>query len=164
MKKEKMKSPVEEVVEEFTSKESNIRWISFACVLIVTLLGIIALLLYDMNKDIHSLIDLLEDGEYNRVVDVFYENENTSTTTEPDSTIVNSVESITKSENITSTTKPQGNTKTYVINKSSKKIHLESCSFADRIKEDNKQTLQLTIEELQEYLQNGYTKCNTCGG
>ena len=164
MKKEKMKSPVEEAVEEFTSKESNIRWISFACVLIVTLLGIIALLLYDMNKDIHSLIDLLEDGEYNRVVDVFYENENTSTTTEPDSTIVNSVESITKSENITSTTKPQGNTKTYVINKSSKKIHLESCSFADRIKEDNKQTLQLTIEELQEYLQNGYTKCNTCGG
>ena len=159
-----MKSPVEEAVEEFTSKESNIRWISFACVLIVTLLGIIALLLYDMNKDIHSLIDLLEDGEYNRVVDVFYENENTSTTTEPDSTIVNSVESITKSENITSTTKPQGNTKTYVINKSSKKIHLESCSFADRIKEDNKQTLQLTIEELQEYLQNGYTKCNTCGG
>ena len=164
MKKEKMKSPVEEAVEEFTSKESNIRWISFACVLIVTLLGIIALLLYDMNKDIHSLIDLLEDGEYNRAVDVFYENENTSTTTEPDSTIVNSVESTTKSENITSTTKPQGNTKTYVINKSSKKIHLQSCSFADRIKEDNKQTLQLTIEELQEYLQNGYTKCNTCGG
>ena len=164
MKKEKMKSPVEEAVEEFTSKESNIRWISFACVLIVTLLGIIALLLYDMNKDIHSLIDLLEDGEYNRVVDVFYENENTSTTTEPDSTIVNSVESTTKSENITSTTKPQGNTKTYVINKSSKKIHLGSCSFADRIKEDNKQTLQLTSEELQEYLQNGYTKCNTCGG
>lgn len=159
-----MKSPVEETVEEFTSKESNIRWISFACVLIVTLLGIIALLLYDMNKDIHSLIDLLEDGEYNRVVDVFYENENTSTTTEPDSTNVNSVESTRKSENITSTTKPQGNTKTYVINKSSKKIHLESCSFADRIKEDNKDTLQLTNKELQEYLQNGYTKCNTCGG
>lgn len=164
MKKEKMKSPVEETVEEFTSKESNICWISFACVLIVTLLGIIALLLYDMNKDIHSLIDLLEDGEYNRVVDVFYENENTSTTTEPVSTNVNSVESTTKSENITSTTKPQGNTKTYVINKSSKKIHLESCSFADRIKEDNKNILQLTNEELQEYLQNGYTKCNTCGG
>ena len=117
-----------------------------------------------MNKDIHSLIDLLEDGEYNRVVDVFYENENTSTTTEPVSTNVNSVESTTKSENITSTTKPQGNTKTYVINKSSKKIHLESCSFADRIKEDNKNILQLANEELQEYLQNGYTKCNTCGG
>ena len=164
MEKEKRKSPVEEAVEEFTSKESNIRWISFACVLIVTLLGIIALLLYDMNKDIHSLIDLLEDGEYNRVVDVFYENENTSTTTEPDSTIVNSVESTTKSENITSTTKPQSNTNTYVINKSSKKIHLQSCSFADRIKEDNKNVLQLTKEELQEYLQNGYTKCSTCGG
>ena len=164
MEKEKRKSPVEEAVEEFTSKESNIRWISFACVLIVTLLGIIALLLYDMNKDIHSLIDLLEDGEYNRVVDVFYENENTSTTTEPESTIVNSVESTTKSENITSTTKPQSNTNTYVINKSSKKIHLQSCSFADRIKEDNKNVLQLTKEELQEYLQNGYTKCSTCGG
>ncbi len=164
MEKEKRKSPVEEAVEEFTSKESNIRWISFACVLIVTLLGIIALLLYDMNKNIHSLIDLLEDGEYNRVVDVFYENENTSTTTEPDSTIVNSVESTTKSENITSTTKPQSNTNTYVINKSSKKIHLQSCSFADRIKEDNKNVLQLTKEELQEYLQNGYTKCSTCGG
>ena len=159
-----MKSPVEETVEEFTSKESNIRWISFACVLIVTLLGIIALLLYDMNKDIHSLIDLLEDGEYNRVVDVFYENENTSTTTEPDSTNVNSVESTTKSENITATIKQQGKTKTYIINKSSKKIHLESCSFADRIKEDNKDTLQLTNKELQEYLQNGYTKCNTSGG
>lgn len=164
MEKEKRKSPVEEAVEEFTSRESNIRWISFACVLIVTLLGIIALLLYNINKDIHSLIDLLEDGEYNRVVDVFYENENTSTTTEPDSTIVNSIESTTKSENITSTTKPQSNTNTYVINKSSKKIHLQSCSFADRIKEDNKNVLQLTKEELQEYLQNGYTKCSSCGG
>ena len=164
MEKEKRKSPVEEAVEEFTSKESNIRWISFACVLIVTLLGIIALLLYDMNKNIHSLIDLLEDGEYNRVVDVFYENENTNLTTDSDTTSATNVEATAKSESVTSTTKPQGNTNTYVINKSSKKIHLQSCSFADRIKEDNKNILQLTNEELQEYLQNGYTKCSTCGG
>ncbi|MGN0538681.1 MAG: hypothetical protein ACI4KI_02385 [Candidatus Fimenecus sp.] len=53
---------------------------------------------------------------------------------------------------------------TYVINKSSKKIHKYDCSFVDRMNEENKQIVQLTDSELQEYLKNGYTKCSSCGG
>lgn len=53
---------------------------------------------------------------------------------------------------------------TYVINKNSKKIHRYDCSFVDRMNEKNKQIVQLTDSELQEYLQNGYTNCSSCGG
>lgn len=53
---------------------------------------------------------------------------------------------------------------TYVINKNSKKIHRYDCSFVDRMNEENKQIVQLTDSELQEYMKNGYTKCSSCGG
>lgn len=61
--------------------------------------------------------------------------------------------------------KPQGVTKTYVINTNSKKIHLSSCSYAANMKEENKLTVQLTDEELQnQYLSNGYAFCSRCLG
>ena len=63
-----------------------------------------------------------------------------------------------------STTENNAAKTTYVINKNSKKIHRYDCSFVDRMNEENKQIVQLTDSELQEYLQNGYTNCSSCGG
>lgn len=54
--------------------------------------------------------------------------------------------------------------KSYVINTDSKKIHYSDCSFAERIKEENKKTVNLTDDELKEYTNQGYTICSTCGG
>ena len=53
---------------------------------------------------------------------------------------------------------------TYVININSKKIHYAQCSFVSRMKEENKQTIKLSKNELKNYLENGYTFCSTCGG
>lgn len=52
----------------------------------------------------------------------------------------------------------------YVINVNSKKIHFADCTFVSRMKEENRQSVQLTKDELNEYINNGYTLCSTCGG
>lgn len=52
----------------------------------------------------------------------------------------------------------------YILNINSKKIHLPDCSSAARTKEENKKTVQLTADELQEYLNDGYEYCKICGG
>lgn len=53
---------------------------------------------------------------------------------------------------------------TYVINKDSKKIHKSSCSSVNRMKDSNKLTVKLSLQELNEYIHDGYTMCKTCGG
>lgn len=53
---------------------------------------------------------------------------------------------------------------TYVINKSSKTIHKSTCSFVDRMNENNKEIVSLTQEELNSYLKNNYKFCSQCGG
>jgi hypothetical protein len=53
---------------------------------------------------------------------------------------------------------------TYVININSKKIHYLKCSFVNRMKEENKETVKLSKSELKNYINNGYTFCSTCGG
>lgn len=61
--------------------------------------------------------------------------------------------------------KPQGKATTYVINKSSKKIHYPNCSYASNMKEENKLTVNLTADELKnQYLSNGYVFCSRCAG
>lgn len=63
------------------------------------------------------------------------------------------------------TSKPQGQATTYVINKSSKKIHYPNCSYAANMKEENKLTVGLTADELKnQYLSNGYVFCSRCAG
>lgn len=54
--------------------------------------------------------------------------------------------------------------KTYVLNISSKKIHSPNCSFVPRTKEENKKTVKLSDNELNNYINDGYTLCKTCGG
>lgn len=53
---------------------------------------------------------------------------------------------------------------TYVINKNSKTIHKSSCSFVDRMNDSNKLTVKLSLQELNEYIHDGYKMCKTCGG
>ena len=68
-------------------------------------------------------------------------------------------------EAVTNTTSTDNENKvTYVINTNSKKIHYAQCSFVSRMKEENKQTIKLSKNELKNYLENGYTFCSTCGG
>lgn len=164
MNKEQEKSTIKETVEILKTEESKMNWIAFSCVIIITLLAIIALLLYDIDKNIYNLLDFIEDGEYNRVVEIYREEE-----TPEDYLPIYGVISTTESESTTTTTTTtttvsKESSKSYVINKSSKKIHLKTCSFADRINEENKYEVQLTQSELQSYLNDGYAFCSTCGG
>lgn len=76
-----------------------------------------------------------------------------------------STEASKPADNTGTTAKPQGSAKAYVINKSSKKIHYSTCSYAENMKEENKLTVKLTYGELQEqYLSNGYVFCSKCIG
>ena len=73
----------------------------------------------------------------------------------------------TTTKNSTTTTQKQDDNvarKTYVLNTSSKKIHLPDCSFVGRTKEENKKTVKLSTDELNQYKNDGYSMCKTCGG
>lgn len=129
-----------------------------------------------------------KDEDYESVADVFIEStksaedivpllgEMTSTeaiTEKSKETTTKNTETTTKekttNDNITTQSTNQNNEvksdkTTYVLNISSKKIHLPECSFVNRTKEENKKTVELTDEELQQYLNDGYTLCKTCGG
>lgn len=52
----------------------------------------------------------------------------------------------------------------FVININSNKIHYADCTFVNRMKEENRKNIQLSKAELNDYLNNGYTLCSTCGG
>lgn len=54
---------------------------------------------------------------------------------------------------------PSAEKHTYVINKSSKKFHIESCSQVDRIVSENKELFEGTPQEL---IKNGYIPCGSC--
>ena len=190
MDKENKNSRIKEFVDYLKSDEFRIKTISTCCIIIAATLVLIAGELYNIYKGINAVTDLLEDGEYNRVAEVFHEektpedvlpilgvisttentdeveennNETEKTTNKKNDS--NSTTTTTKQENsTTTTTKQQSNAKTYVINKNSKKIHTKDCSFVDRMKEENKQIVQLTNDELNNYLNDGYTTCSSCGG
>ncbi len=89
---------------------------------------------------------------------------NTTTTTVNSTNNTNTNTNANTTATTTTNTSAESKKVTYVINISSKKIHLADCSFVSRTKEENKKTVQLTAAELEEYLNNGYTLCKTCGG
>lgn len=127
------------------------------------------------------------DKDYENVVDVYIETtkspedivplleemSSSETTTEKSKeTTTKKTETTTKKDTTNTTTTQLANQNnedksdktTYVLNISSKKIHLPDCSFVNRTKEENKKTVELTEQELQNYLSDGYTFCKTCGG
>lgn len=90
--------------------------------------------------------------------------ENSSSDAETSSAQTAAIEN-TSSVSTTSPAKPQGKVRSYVINTSSKKIHYSDCSYAERIKDENKLVLNITEDELKSnYLSNGYTFCSKCVG
>ena len=191
MDNENKNSRIKDFVDYLRSDEFKIKTITFCCIVMAAMLVLIAGELYNIYKGINAVTDLLEDGEYNKVVEVFHDEKTPedvlpilgviSTTENADDDKENNNDSHKKdnkteqttdkntqtnsaSTTTTTTTNPQSKTKTYVINKSSKKIHTKDCSFVDRMKEENKQTVQLTNDELNNYLNDGYTTCSSCGG
>ena len=117
------------------------------------------------NKDKEDYFPLLEE-----LTDEETTNEENSTkkqnNTSKETTTKKHSETTTNGNTTTQKSDDNITRKTYVLNisKSSKKIHLSSCSFVSRIKDENKKTVKLTDEELQEYIDDGYTICKTCGG
>lgn len=191
MDNENKNSRIKDFVDYLRSDEFKIKTITFCCIVMAATLVLIAGELYNIYKGINAVTDLLEDGEYNKVVEVFHDEKTpedvlpilgvVSTTEDADDEKENNNDSHKKdnkteqatdkntqtnsaSTTTTTTTNPQSKTKTYVINKNSKKIHTNDCSFVDRMKEENKQIVQLTNDELNNYLNDGYTTCSSCGG
>lgn len=102
--------------------------------------------------------DKKEKEDYLPLLEELTEDE---TTTQKQSTTSNNITETTTKD---STTVDNSLKKTYVLNISSKKIHLPNCSFVSRTKEENKKTVKLSTEDLNQYKNDGYTICKTCGG
>ena len=71
-----------------------------------------------------------------------------------------------KAAEITSTAEADDETtsqaKIYIINTNSRKIHSYNCPLAENIKEKNRE--EISEDNLQHYLDNGYTYCGSCKG
>lgn len=144
----------------------------------------------EMNDNINRLSYIMdnetESYQYKDTIDVFYEetenaeemlpgykefnsNTNDDTTTKQTETTSKKDNSIIITENNTNKndeTQSADNSikRNYVINTNSNKIHYSSCTFVGRMKEENKKEIELSKDELNNYLNNGYTFCSTCGG
>ena len=173
MNVEKKDPKIKSYIKKFTSEEASLKKIPFYLFLVGVLIVILIVKINETNKylkiisennnpsiEIHT-----KDDNYDEVLNIYTENEKT-----PEEILPNPYEEIvTKpSENNTEeTVEPSvstNNKQKYVINTSSKKIHLPECSFVERTKEENKKTVELTKDELNNYLQNGHEFCKTCGG
>ncbi len=113
------------------------------------------------EKEIEDYIPLLEEVTNETTT----KKQNNSSTKE--TTTKNNIETTSNKSDTTTTTKLEDNNvsrKTYILNTNSKKIHYPDCSSAARTKEENKKTVNLSKDELQNYINDGYTFCKTCGG
>lgn len=187
-----MESFSEKLKKFFSSEESLQRipiYLFLICVLFAALffrLGKTNLYLKEIAANGTNVIEVeTKDNDYESVVAVYIDGTTKTLAdyvpvfdeiTKDEPTTQKSTETTTKAKETTSKDKATTQTKqqttannnksgktTYILNTSSKKIHLPTCSFVDRTKDENKKTVQLTAEELQEYLNNGYTFCKTCG-
>lgn len=175
-----------EKLKKFFSSEASLQRIPvyffLTCVLFIVLISKLGETNHYLKEIAANGTDVIEiqtkDEEFESIVNVFIEPTKSAEdivplleeiTTEEKSTRENTTEKakdITKQSQTTQTTKNESNSSktTYVINIVSKKIHLADCSFVSRTKEENKKTVELTDDELQQYLNNGYTLCKICGG
>lgn len=178
-----MKNKIIEFFEKSVTSEIILKRIAFYLFLICILLGLVFFKLNEINENILSVsansvivdtktekesvadIFIEEKGEIGDVLPLYDEiKETTETTTKNNSeTTADNKEN----ESITevSTSQAQSSKKyNFVINVSSNKMHYADCSFVNRMKEENRKSVQLSDTELKEYLNSGYTLCSTCGG
>lgn len=183
-----------EKIKKFFSSEASLQrlplYFFFTCVLLVVLIFKLGETNHYLKEIAANGTDVIQiktkDEDYEKVADVYIESTKSAEdivplleeiTTEESVTEQSAKESTTKktesttkqsqtSQTTQTTADNQNNSSktTYVLNINSKKIHLEDCSFVSRTKEENKKTVELTDEELQQYLNDGYTLCKTCGG
>ncbi len=151
----------------FSSEESFKRVPSYLLFLCILLLGIL-IMLFRLEKAIDRVsfeqnrsVPFTKSENFDEVLDAYIEEPTKYEDYMPYHTETESSES-NASEDMT--TENASNKATYVINISSKKIHLPDCSFVNRTNEENKKTIQLSSDELNDYIKDGYTICKTCGG
>ena len=76
-------------------------------------------------------------------------------TQSPEQTVEENTSNI---ENIPEQT-TETNTSTYIVNKNTKKFHKPTCSSVGKMKEENKETMESTREQM---IENGYDPCKQC--
>ena len=185
-----MKKKLTDYLEKAVTAEAVVRRIAFYLLIICVFLCLIFFKLNEINQTIlevnEPILSSVKTEENESVKDVFIEeNDNIIGDVLPmynelkeseskkedeavsDKATVNTTEASTgKSFEDESTAQQQSSSKKsdFVINVSSKKIHYADCTFVGRMKEENRKAVQLSYEELNEYINNGYKLCSTCGG
>ncbi|MBQ4572612.1 MAG: hypothetical protein IJA80_04985 [Clostridia bacterium] len=158
-----------------------------SCAITVALLFKINEINDNLNRLSYIIDNETESYQYKDTIDVFYEetengeemlpgNEELNSNKNEDVTDNKQIETTSKKDNSIATTENNTNKneetqsadnstkRDYVININSNKIHYSSCTFVGRMKEENKKEIKLSKNELNNYLNNGYTFCSTCGG
>ncbi len=122
------------------------------------------------KKDKEDYIPLLKELKDESTTEenntTIHNNSSKETTTKNNIETTTQSDKETTTENNSTTQKSDDNVsrKTYVLNVSSKKIHLPDCTFVERTKEENKKRVKLSNDELKQYKNDGYTMCKKCGG
>ncbi len=167
------------IFKKFIDIDESVKRIPIYFFLVCVLLVV---LIFKISQTNEYLKEIAENGknniEYETFDDTFIEISTEETKNKED--YIPLLEEVTDNENLpesttikqditlkeTTTQKSNDNIaiKTYVLNTSSKKIHLPDCSFAIRTKEENKKSVELSNEELNQYKNDGYVICKTCGG
>ena len=167
------KPKIKTYIEKITSEEASLKKIPFYLFLIGVLIVVFIIKINETNKylkiitesDNPSIEIHTKDEKYDEVLNIYTEDTKT-----PEEILPNPYEEIEKqptSENTEEIVEPSTSTTSkqkYVINISSKKIHKPDCSFVARTKDENKKNVELSNDELKEYLNNGHEFCKACGG
>lgn len=173
MKENGTKSKLKLFIENAFTSEAKASRIPYYFFAICVLLTVICLQLNTANRYLKRIASggagtysFETKNRQNDPYEIFSEkSEESNTKSQPDSKPSKSDTHSQTVSNSQTETKPKSGANTYVINKSSKKIHYGTCTYAKNMKEENKLTVKLTYEELQkEYLSNGYMFCSRCIG
>ncbi len=156
----------------FSSDEALKRIPTYLFTLCVLFIGIF-IMLFNINSNLKLIAEnsdktevITKDEKYDEVLDVFIEEESKVDDFLPYHSEVETKNEPTSDKIEENTTEQQNNPSKikYVINTNSKKIHFIDCSFVKRTSEENKKTVEMSKNELNNYLNDGYEFCKTCGG
>ncbi len=179
-----MKIKLTDYLEKAVTAEAVVRRIAFYLLMICVFLCLIFFKLNEINQTIldvnEPILSSVRTEENESVQGVFVEdndniigdvlplyNDLTETETKesaPESTTKNLNNTTDKHTDETTNSHDNSKKSDFVINVNSKKIHYADCTFVSRMKEENRKSIQLSDKELNEYINNGYKLCSTCGG
>lgn len=157
---------IEKIKEKLAKDEKLISFYYKSFFFIVIILIVIAVELFFINRNLNIIVD-------SKIFGFEYETRNEVSVDDPIimSETQNAPQENYSDEDVTEnydgelrTAVIQNAAKDYIINNKSKTIHITSCSFTDKILEENKLLITATDEEIEKYLQKGYKMCSVCGG